>query len=134
MPLDHTSTYIHMCHIISLIHYSFHASYFISCSIHVWFIFITFVLQRSYQVDNTVIDVPCILKYCTRILFVVLQKGGFRAHVSRLHVFICREPAMKCMKNQGLTNLHGNGSQRQLALFLDLSKAQEVSFNGYKWM
>ena len=44
---------------------------------------------------------------------------------------------MKCMKNQGLTNLHVNvifHSQRQLPLFLDLSKAQVVCFNGYKWM
>ena len=71
------------------------ASYFISCSIHARFASVTFidckwhwgcrhflnfsyfyVLYRSYQVNNKVIDVLYILMYYyTGILFVVLREG-----------------------------------------------------------
>ena len=49
-----------------------------------------------------------------------------------MHVFICREPAMTCMNDQGLTNLHGSvifHIPHRLAMFLAPSKALVVFFN-----
>ena len=49
-----------------------------------------------------------------------------------MHTFICREPAVTCVNDQGLANLHGRvifHIQHQVALFLDPSKAQVVCFN-----
>ena len=46
---------------------------------------------------------------------------------------ICREPAVTCMNDQGLNNLHGNvifHIQCRLALFLDPSNVQGGHFKG----
>ena len=50
------------------------------------------------------IDVPYIFKALiySKSVCSVMQRFGL------VHVFICREPAVICMNNQGLTNLYGS--------------------------